>query len=84
LDFPGPNHAKKRDGADKPLAWVNEGKKFFQPRRYDKTKAQLAFCQQLARRSRPAAKNRPPACTITRASAVRANKNPPRMCKRRV
>jgi hypothetical protein len=48
LGLPGPGHAKKRDQADKPIAWVNEGQKFFQPRRYDKTKAQLAFRQQLA------------------------------------
>jgi hypothetical protein len=26
---------------------MDEGQKFFQPCRHDKTKAQLAFCQQL-------------------------------------
>src|SRR5258708_28400521 len=36
---------------------VNEGQKFFQPRRYDKTKAQLAFRQQLARLLRARALN---------------------------
>jgi hypothetical protein len=40
------------------MAWVSEGQKFFQPRRYDKTKAQLVFRQQLVRLSRALVKNR--------------------------
>ncbi|HXB02727.1 MAG TPA: hypothetical protein VNV15_07920 [Opitutaceae bacterium] len=64
--------------------WIIEGQKFFQPRRYDKTKAQLVFRQQLARRSRAPVKIVRPRPNRLVPAAGRANKNPPRMGQRRV
>jgi len=52
LGFLRPKSRPKAQPGRQPHGWANVEEKFFQPRRYDKTKAQLAFRQQLARLSR--------------------------------